>query len=172
MQDTAEGRIIGGVATFRVIESSPIFGVGYENHELYDEQYRGRVLDLAVNGTHTSHNTYLLLIAEMGITGFLFYMFPFAWWWLASRKARFKMPDYGFLSWRMLAIFWLMLFDHIAVGSFTDMIQSNLFGTSMWWLIMGLIASLASRHLAPAAEQVRARVKPGQPAKSQPSEVL
>jgi hypothetical protein len=35
---------------------------------------------------------------------------------------------------------------------------------------MGLIASLASPHLAPAVEQVRARVKPDRTAKSQPSE--
>ena len=152
-KSTAEGRLIGGVATLRVIQSSPLFGVGFENHELYDEQYRGRVLDFAANNAHTSHNTYLLLIAEMGLVGFLFYMLPFLWWWLAGQKVRHKMPEYGFQSWRMLVILWLLLFDHIAVGSFTDMIQSNLFASGMWWLILGLIANLTNPYLSTAKDE-------------------
>jgi O-antigen ligase len=150
-QDTAEGRLIGGIATLRVIESSPLFGVGFENHELNDEQFRGRVLEFAANNAHTSHNTYLLLIAEMGLVGAFFYLFPLVWWLLASRKARPKMPDYGLQSWRMLAMLWLLLMNHMVVGSFTDMIQSNLFGTTMWWLVLGLIANLSTPYLATAA---------------------
>jgi O-antigen ligase len=149
-QDSAEGRIIGGAATLGVIRSSPLFGVGFGNHEEYDEQYRSRVFNLAVNESHTSHNTYLLLTAEMGLVGLFLYLLPAMWWLVASRKVGPTMPPEGFAGQKMMVMMWLVLLNHVIVGSFTDMIQSNLFSTSMWWLTLGIIATLATPYLAKA----------------------
>jgi O-antigen ligase len=95
------------------------------------------VLDLAVNRPTASHNTYLLITAEIGLVGFSLYMFPFLWWWLASRKVWRRMPTSGLYNELMLAILWLYLLDHVAVSSFTDMFQSNLFGRTVWWMALG-----------------------------------
>jgi O-antigen ligase len=141
-EETTEGRVLGGAATLGVIQSNPLFGVGFGNHDLYDEQFRTRVFDLAVNEAHTSHNTYLLFMAEMGLTGFFFYFVPTAYWFLRSRSTWRRLPPLGFRSWRMLGILWLVILDQITVSNFTDIIQSNLFGTTMWWLTLALIASL------------------------------
>jgi O-antigen ligase len=163
-QDSAEGRIIGGAATLGVIRSSPMFGVGFGNHEEYDEQYRSRIFNLAVNESHTSHNTYLLLTAEMGLVGLFIYLLPAMWWFVASRKVGPTMPPEGFTGQKMMVMMWLVLLDHVIVGSFTDMIQSNLFSTTMWWLTLGVIATLTTPYLAKATAKNRRAVFKGEPA--------
>ena len=42
---------------------------------------------------------------------------------------------------------WLVLASHFVIGNFTDMIYSYYFSTTMWWMVLGLIATLASRDL-------------------------
>ncbi len=70
------------------------------------------------------------------------YIFPIVWWLLMSRKVWRRMPERGLLSWRLLAMLWLLLLDHFVVSSFMEMIHSNLFGTTIWWMAQALIASL------------------------------
>jgi len=151
-ETTAEGRIVGGVATVRLIEAKPVFGWGYGNHELYDEQFRTRVFDIAVNNEHTSHNTYLLITAEMGFVGLFLYMFPVLYWLIYSFSMRKRLPKEGFAGWSFLVMMWLLLIDHFLVGNFTDMIQSNLFSTGMWWIALALIANILYPHIEKDAQ--------------------
>ncbi|HEX6292682.1 MAG TPA: O-antigen ligase family protein [Herpetosiphonaceae bacterium] len=148
-QDTAKGRVLGAATSINMIERRPWLGWGFDTYDLYDEQFKTRVADLAVREEQTSHNTYLLFIAEMGAVSLVLYMLPVVWWLLLSRKVWHRLPGHGFLSWHLLVLLWLLLLDHFTVSNFMDMIQSNLFGTTIWWLALGLIASLISTHLAP-----------------------
>jgi O-antigen ligase len=140
-----------------MVEQKPAFGWGYNAYEQYDELYREPVLGLAVNDAATSHNTYLLIAAEMGLVGFSLYMFPLIWWFLESRKVWPRMGSSGFLSRPMLVMLWLLMLDHISVAGFVDMFQSNLFGRTMWWMALGLIASLVSLTLDRSS---KAKMKP------------
>lgn len=141
-QDTAQGRVLGASTALGMIESKPWFGWGFDNYDVYDEQFKTRALNFATREEQTSHNTFLLITSEMGAVGLLLYLAPTAWLLLLSLHVWRRMPAQGFLSWRLLWLLWLLLLDHFVVSSFMEMIHSNLFGTSIWWMTHGLIASL------------------------------
>lgn len=140
-ESTAEGRVIGGAASFRMIQEKPVFGWGYRNHERYDEQFRGRVIGLVNSKEQSSHNTYLLIAAEMGIPGMIMYYLPAGLLLYLTFKYWRRLPDKQMGGKSLVVMLWLVIFDHALVGLFTDMIQSNFFNTTVWWLILGLIAN-------------------------------
>lgn len=140
-ETTAEGRVIGGAATFRMIQEKPVFGWGYRNHELYDEQFRDRVLGLVDGKEQSSHNTYLLIAAEMGIPGLILYYLPAGLLLYLTLKYWRRLPDIQIWSRSLVLMLWLLIFDHAIVGLFTDMIQSPFFNTTIWWLVLGLVAN-------------------------------
>ncbi|MBK9055287.1 MAG: O-antigen ligase family protein [Chloroflexi bacterium] len=142
-EETVEGRLLGGNATWGLIQAKPWFGWGYDTHELYDEQFRTRVLNLAVNKEHSSHQTYLLIAAEMGVVGLVIYMFPVGWWLVKSGQNWRYLPRSGFLDRRLMMLLWLVMLQYFVVSNFTEMIHSNYVGTTIWWLTLGLIANLA-----------------------------
>lgn len=148
--DTAESRIIGYVASTRMIRARPLFGWGWGNYNLYADQFKESVGDI-ISGQHrsTSHNTYLSIMAELGVIALFLYLFPVLWWLAKSIMVSRKMPQHGFWSWRLLAMLWLLMLDHIIVSNFMDMVRFNLFGTTVWWLALGLIASMVHPHLKP-----------------------
>jgi O-antigen ligase len=141
-ESTVEGRILGASATTRMILEKPLLGWGYNQHEKYDEQFRDRVFDLPVNNQHSSHNTYLLITAEMGLIGLALYLLPALIWLVRSVTVFKKLPLQGYPGQAILIMLWLLLADHFIAGNFTDLIQSTLFNTVMWWLVLGLIASI------------------------------
>lgn len=144
---TAGARIVGNAAAVKLIEQKPLFGWGYGNYELHDEQFRERIWDLPVRKQHTSHHTYLLLASEMGLVGLFLYLLPAGWWLFKSLKVWNQLPREGFGGRSWLAMLWLVLASHFIIGNFTDMIFSYYFSTTMWWMVLGLIATLASRDL-------------------------
>jgi len=154
-ESTVEGRIIGDAATTRMILERPLLGWGYNQHEKYDEQFRDRVFDLAVNNQHSSHNTYLLITSEMGLIGLALYLLPALIWLVRSVSVFKKLPFKGYPGQAILIMLWLLLADHFIAGNFTDLIQSTLFNTVMWWLVLGLIANMVDsvRVEQPLAEQ-------------------
>lgn len=140
-ETTAEGRVIGGAATFRMIQEKPIFGWGYRNHELYDEQFRDRVLGLVDGSEQSSHNTYLLIAAEMGIVGLILYYLPVGLLLCMTLMYWHRLSDIPIWSKSLVLMLWLLIVDHAITGLFTDMIQSPFFNTVIWWLILGLITN-------------------------------
>jgi O-antigen ligase len=152
-ETTAEGRILGGAATMRLIMEKPLLGWGYHQHEKYDEQFRDRVLDLAVNKQHSSHNTYLLITAEMGVIGLILFLLPTLIWLWRSMSAFKRLPWAGYPGKAILVMLWLLLADHFIAGNFTDLIQSTFFNTGMWWLALGLIANINDSTLPGTTRQ-------------------
>lgn len=146
---TADQRVILFNTGLRMVAAKPLFGWGYGNYDRYDDQFTERVGDIAVWYDTTSHNTYLSIAAELGLTGLLLYLFPVAYWLLLSIKTRRKLPQRGFLSRRLLIILWLVILAHFTVSSFMDMIRFHSFGTAMWWLTLGLIANMVYPFLKP-----------------------
>jgi O-antigen ligase len=157
-ETTAEGRLLGGAATVRMINEKPLFGWGYYQHERYDEQFRDRVFNLAGGNEKSSHNTYLLIAAEMGLVGLGLYLLPALIWLLRSMGSFKRLPLGGYPGRAILVMLWLVLADHFIAGNFTDLIQSTLFNTAVWWLALGLIANINdSARAKPASSSISDR---------------
>lgn len=146
---TAEDRIIQYNATWNMIQAKPLAGWGFDRYDTYDREFQRRVNDIAVRQDNTSHNTYLTLMAELGVVAFLLYVFPAVWWLIRSFKAWRQLPKQGFWSWSLLVIFLLAAIDHVVVSNFMDMIRFNLFGTTVWWVILGFIANVVYPYQDP-----------------------
>lgn len=147
-QDTAQGRVIGSMASIRMIEEKPVFGWGYGNYDVYDEQFKERVGGIAVQEGGTSHNTPLTIMVELGATGYILYILPAIIWLLRSIAVRRRMPQQGLLSRPLLVMLWLALLHHFTVTNFMDMFRFHVFGITIWWMALGLIGSIVAPHLA------------------------
>jgi O-antigen ligase len=132
-----------------MIEQKPLTGWGYGTYDLYDEQFRTRVGNLATDQEKTSHDTWLTIMAEQGIPAFLLYIFPTIWWLLLTVRVWRRLPENGFMNRRLLALLWLLILDHLIVSSFMDMVRFNLFGTTIYWMALGIIASMIYPYLEP-----------------------
>lgn len=147
--ETVQGRILGGAKSVQMIVNKPFFGWGYDTYDLYDEEFRTRVANLATDQQKTSHNTYLTLMAETGIPALILYVLPILWWLKLSRKVWRRLPQTGFFSWHLLVMLWLLILNFFTVSSFMDMLRFNLFGTTVWWMALGLIANLVYPYIRP-----------------------
>jgi O-antigen ligase len=141
-EETAEGRVVLLNAGLRMVAAKPLFGWGYDTYDLYDSEFKEPVGDIPVRSDSTSHNTYMTLVVELGLFALLLYLFPVTYWLLASLSVRKRLPSHGFWSRRLLGILWLVVFAHVIASSFMDMIRFRPFGTTMWWLTLGLIANM------------------------------
>jgi O-antigen ligase len=150
-RESAESRLITNNASIRMIATKPLFGWGFGNYDRYDQRFQVRVYNVPVRYDGTSHNTYLTVLAELGLIGFLFYFFPVVWWFLISIKAWRRLPRHGFWNRRLLALLWLLLLHMLIVTSSMDMIRFHPFGTTIWWVALALIGNMVYPCLKPHA---------------------
>ncbi|NJN97119.1 MAG: O-antigen ligase family protein [Anaerolineales bacterium] len=141
-QRSAESRATVTNASLKMIEKSPYFGWGYGNFDQFKRPFMERVGNIVVHDRETSHNTYLSIMTELGIIGFLFYYFPLVWWFILSLKVLRRLPKQGFWSWQLLVILWLVIVYIMMVTSFMDMFRFFPFGNTLWWLTLGLVANV------------------------------
>ncbi|HEX5586234.1 MAG TPA: O-antigen ligase family protein [Acidimicrobiia bacterium] len=133
------------LAAWRMFEAKPVTGFGYENFDSVDRRFQGRVGDLVYpDKNHASHNLFLTLLAEQGLVGFVLYLGPMALWFLASIARRARIPDGGVVNRALLVALWLVILGHIVVNNFSRMHLP--FGLGMYWLTLGLIASIVDRY--------------------------
>ncbi len=156
-EETAQGRLLTGAKSVGMIDRKPLFGWGYGNYDLYDENFRVQIGAIVNENEKTSHNTFLTVAAEQGIPGLVLYLFPTGWWLLNSLAVWRRLPRRGFWSVSLLALLWLLILDHIAVSNFMDMIRFNYFGTTIYWMALALIATIVQS--APAPSHAPARVE-------------
>ena len=152
-QNSAESRVTGIDAAIRMTRVRPFFGWGYGNFDEAKESFVRRVGDIQIHEA-TSHNTYLTISAELGLIGLFLYLFPAGWLLVRSVKVRRKLPREGHLDSSLLLLLWLVVLDMLIVTNFMDMIRFFSFGTTIWWLVLGLIASIIDPYLAP--QEIRA----------------
>ena len=150
---TAQGRIVGNMASLLMIEAKPFTGWGYDDYNLYNTEFKARVGEIAVDQKGTSHNTYLTIMAELGVPAFIFFMLPTLWWLRLTLRAWPYMPRKGFWSRRLVVMFWLALLSSFIVSNFMDMVRFNPFGTSVYWASLGFIANLVYPYLQPENRQ-------------------
>lgn len=143
-EESALSRLPVYYASIRMFAAKPLAGWGYGNFDLYDREFQAQVGDLVYpEKDHASHNLYLTLLAEQGLLGFWFYLFPLLWWASRYKRAKGAMEVNGFINQKLLAVLWLALLAHLVVNNFSNMRVE--FGLGLWWLTLGLIASLEAR---------------------------
>lgn len=147
---SAENRVIINNALTRMTLTKPFFGWGRDNYRLYAPQFITRVGNVALSFGYgvDSHNTYLTMMAELGLITFFLYIFPVGWWLMLSVKVWRRLPSHGFSSWHLLGMLWLLMVNVFIVSNFMDMGFYS-FGTTVWWMALGLIANLVYPYLKP-----------------------
>ncbi len=145
-QESALSRLPVFYAALRMFEAKPISGFGYGNFDRYDRQFQGRVANLVnPDKDHASHNLYLTIMAEQGLTGIVLFVMPLFWWFLLSIKALPRLPWEGFWSKKLLIILWLVLAHIFIVNNFFNTII--VYGLGMWWITLGLIGTVVQQTL-------------------------
>jgi O-antigen ligase len=157
-EDTANDRWVIWDAGLQMIEAKPIFGWGYENYTLYAGQFQRRVNNYVTPHSHASHNNYIAIAAELGLPAFFLFAFPVLWWLMLTLKVLPHMPKEGFWSWSLLILFWMVILDHVVAGSFSDMRHSTI-GMGMWWITLGLIATMVDTYRQPADLRLPTRAR-------------
>ncbi|MFQ5612352.1 MAG: O-antigen ligase family protein [Anaerolineae bacterium] len=151
-RSTANDRLVVAHAGQRMFLAKPVFGWGYESYDDHDWMFFERVGDVVPSvwdiRQSTSHNTFLTILAEMGIVGFSLFIFPVIWLLVQTVRVLPRMPREGFWSWRLLIIFWLSFGFLITVSQFVDM-RFFVFTLTLWWIILGLIANIIHIYLHP-----------------------
>jgi O-antigen ligase len=124
-----------------MILDQPVVGFGYGNFERFDEGYKQRVGDIPLILGGSAHNTYLNMLAELGIPATLLYLSPplvlLALSYRLWRRHRYSKV----VDWRFVLILWLAVLDQFVVNNFLEIIHSSFWATSLWWLTLGLLAT-------------------------------
>ncbi|HXG40689.1 MAG TPA: O-antigen ligase family protein [Candidatus Limnocylindrales bacterium] len=141
-QQQIAGRIVTNDAALRMIATRPLTGFGYGNFERFDEQFKRRIGDIPLEEGEggSAHNTYLALAAENGLPGLLLYLAPAGWLALATVRSWRRLPAGGLLGRGLVAVLWLSVVDQLLVTNFMDMLHAQPWGTTLYWLTLGLIA--------------------------------
>jgi O-antigen ligase len=136
---TVRGRLPVVLASINMFVEKPVFGWGYNNFDLYDRQFQGRVGDLAApEKDHASHNVYLTIAAEQGAVGLLLFLLPVVGLFTASLRKWPSLAADGFWSRKLLVILWLTIAAHFAVNNFSNI--RVVFGLGLYWMTLALIA--------------------------------
>ncbi len=144
-QDTVDSRIVLSHAGEQMFYARPIFGWGFGNYDRYDWQFMERVGNAAP--THwdikygTSHNTYLTILAEMGVIGFFFQFFPFFWWFKQTLQAWPRLRHQKFKHRKLLIGLWLTVLFYLVASQVVDM-RFFWFHIGLLWASLGLIGNL------------------------------
>lgn len=138
--DTVAGRLITNDAAVRMIADQPLSGFGYGQFERFDEGYKQRVGDIPLILGGSSHNTYLNMLAELGIPLTLLYLSPALVLLAMTYRLWRRYRHSQVIDWRFVSILWLAVLDQFVVNNFLEIIHSSFWATSLWWLSLALIA--------------------------------
>jgi O-antigen ligase/polysaccharide polymerase Wzy-like membrane protein len=142
-QESALSRLPVVFAAFRMFEEKPALGWGYENFDRYDYQFQKTVGNLvAPEKDHASHNLFLTTLAEQGVVGLVLFVGPMCCWFLRTTARRRRLPR-RLLGRDLVVAMWLVVAAFVIVNNFERMQVPVGFG--IWWLTLGLIATVVDR---------------------------
>jgi O-antigen ligase len=145
-ENSAFSRLPVFYAGMRMFSEKPFFGWGYGNFDLYDRQFYVPVENVVADTKdHASHNFFLTLLAEQGAVGFLLFISPLIYWLGQTLGRRKLMYSDGFIGLKFPLLLWLAILNIIIQINFSN--SRVVFGWGIWWLALGLIASMI--HDAP-----------------------
>ncbi len=147
-QESALSRLPVVFAAVRMFEEKPALGWGYENFDRYDYQFQQTVGNLvAPEKDHASHNLFLTTLAEQGAVGLVLFVGAMCCWFFRTVARRRWLPR-GVLRRDLVVAMWLVVAAFVIVNNFERMQVPVGFG--IWWLTLGLIATIVDRARPPA----------------------
>jgi O-antigen ligase len=159
---TIDSRVVLAHAGQLMFDAQPIFGWGFNSYDRYYPDFLEPFGGVAPTSWDindgTSHNTYLTVLAETGIVGFILLYFPAAWCLVRTLKMLPRLPKQGFSSWRLLAVAWLSVIVFLIIGAVIDY-RFSWFCMGMWWMTLGFIANMTQTASRPAASERVRRVE-------------
>jgi O-antigen ligase len=144
-QSQVDVRIVIMDAMVQMFQAKPVLGWGYGTINQYISQYYRQVDSYLIDRFETSHNTYLTILVELGLVGFILYLFPVVWLFAASVQAWRGPPKMESAQRLLLGVLWLAVLQHFIVSNFMDM-RFFSFAITLWWMNLGLIANLVYQH--------------------------
>lgn len=140
-------RLVVFDAMGQMFSEKPLLGWGYESLDQHIQPYYRRVGEATIaTRMVTSHNTYMTVLTELGLAGFILYMFPVVWWFVLSLRVWGRLPKEGFWSRPLLGSLWLIMVFNFTVCNFFDMRWFGI-GLVLWWMVLGLIANMVYPYL-------------------------
>ena len=152
-ESTIDSRIVTNDAAVRIIQTWPVTGVGFGNFERYDEEFKQSSDSVALKLGGSAHNTYLNMAAEMGLPATALYFVPPLVLLLMTLARRRRLMRRSLMGWPLVVVLWLALLDQFLVSNFLEMLHAFSWGTSLWWLTLGLIAAALDLSPVDAGEQ-------------------
>jgi O-antigen ligase len=151
-------RLVVFDAMAQMFSEKPLLGWGYESLDQHIQPYYRRVGEASIaTRMVTSHNTYMTVLTELGLVGFILYMFPVFWWFVLSIRVWGRLPKEGFWSRPLLGSLWLIMVFNFTICNFFDMRWFGI-GLVLWWMVLGLIANMVYPYLK--GRQPLSEVKP------------
>jgi len=144
-EESALSRLPAAQAALRMLNREPVVGWGYQNFDLYSRPFQGQVGDLVgAAQPHASHNLYLTTLAEQGITGFVLLVGPVVLWLIRTRSALPYVQRAGLLGRDFVLVLWLIVAAYHVTNNFSRMSVTT--GLGLFWITLGLLASIVERH--------------------------
>jgi O-antigen ligase len=149
-EESALSRLPAAQAAVRMFNREPAVGWGYQNFDRYSRPFQGQVGDLVgAAKPHASHNLYLTTLAEQGITGFVLFVGPVVLWLMRTKAAFPHLPRAGLLGRDFVVTLWLIVGAYHVTNNFSRMYVTT--GLGLFWITLGLLASIVERHRPDAA---------------------
>lgn len=141
-QKPIDDRIVVTDAMIQMVLEKPFFGWGYDSLNSNVVNYYRHVGSASILiGFTTSHNTFLTILTELGIIGFLLYMIPFIWLLIQSINIWKDKKAINTDQWLLLMTIWLGCLQYFVVSNFMDM-RFFPIGLTLWWMMLGLITNI------------------------------
>lgn len=144
-EESALSRLPAAQAALRMVDREPVVGWGYQNFDLYSRPFQGQVGDLVgATRPHASHNLYLTTLAEQGIVGFVLFVGPVVFWLIRTRSVMPYLPRTGLIGRDLVVSLWLIVAAYHVTNNFSRMHVTT--GLGLFWLTLGLLASIVERY--------------------------
>jgi hypothetical protein len=152
--DPVYDRLVVFDAMTQMVELKPAFGWGYETLDQNIQRFYRQVGEASITTRLvTSHNTYMTVLTELGLVGFILYMFPVFWWFILSMRVWRRMAKDAYWGRSLLGALWLVMLCNFTVSNFFDMRWFEI-GLVLWWLVLGLIANMVYPYLKDRKTQI------------------
>lgn len=136
-QENVSGRLIQARAALDLVSEKPIFGVGYGQYDTAKstlETSSGNLSEHSLYG-YTSHNTFLTIIAELGILGIVVFLLP--WAIVVFETIRTIGAPSVFPPWFTASL--LAVLAIIGLTALTTDMRFASFVPALAWIVVGLL---------------------------------
>jgi len=152
---TIEARMVAQRSMINMIRDRPWFGFGAGRYKDYQYLYYE-----TAGGAVSSHNTYLSIIAEIGIVGFIPYLLVFAVMAFRTAVAYRILPDKaGIISKGLVAAVAANIFGYV-IAAFTQDNRHDTYIEYAFWVNIAILWLCHRRALELAAQAEKAREVP------------